>query len=146
MTRIAILAVALAFLASAATARADTPTLTGTVGAGDSFTISLAGPDGSTVRNLAPGTYTLLVHDKSAIHDFHLFGPGGVDVSTTIDGIGDQTFTVTLVPGTYSYVCDAHPSMKGSFTVGAAATTTTTVSKPKPKPKHHAKPKKKKKK
>jgi plastocyanin len=148
MTRIVILAVALGFLASAATARADNPVLTGNVGAGDSFTISLAAPDGSAARNLAPGTYTLLVHDKSAIHDFHLFGPGNVDVSTTIDGIGDQTFTVTLVPGTYTYVCDAHPSMKGSFTVGAATTTTTTVSKPKPKPKpkHHAKPKKKKKK
>ena len=145
MTRIAILAVVLGFLTSAATARADNPTLTGNVGAGDSFTISLAGPDGSAARNLAPGTYTLLVHDKSAIHDFQLFGPGNVDVSTTIEGIGDQTFTVTLVPGTYTYVCDAHPSMKGSFTVGAATTTTTTTaSKPKPKPKHHAKPKKKK--
>jgi hypothetical protein len=135
--KIAILAVALA-LTSAAAARADTPTLTGNVGAGDSFTISLSG-----AQNLAPGAYTLVVHDHSAIHNFHLFGPGGVDVSTTIEGIGDQTFTVNLVNGTYTYVCDAHPSMKGSFTVGGSTTTTTT--KAKPKPKHHAKPKKKKK-
>ncbi|MFL5913000.1 MAG: hypothetical protein ACJ768_20835 [Gaiellaceae bacterium] len=133
-----VLVAALALLASAATARADNPALTGNVGAGDSFTISLAGPDGAAARNLAPGTYTLLVHDKSAIHNFHLFGPGNVDVSTTIDGVGDQTFTVTLFPGKYTYVCDAHPSMKGSFTVGGAATTTTTS-----KPKHHPKPKKK---
>jgi hypothetical protein len=118
MTRIAIVTLALAL-----------------VGAGDSFTISVSG-----AVNLAPGTYTLVVHDHSAIHDFHLFGPGGVDVSTTIEGIGDQTFTVNLVAGKYTYVCDAHPSMKGSFTVGAV------TSKPAPAPKHHAKPKKKKKK
>lgn len=46
----------LALLASAATASADNPALTGNVGAGDSFTISLAGPDGAAARNLAPGT------------------------------------------------------------------------------------------
>jgi len=136
MTKIAILALALA-LVGASTARADNPTLTGNVGAGDSFTISVSG-----AQNLQPGTYTLLVHDHSAIHNFHLFGPGGVDVSTTIEGIGDQSFTVNLVAGTYTYVCDAHPSMKGSFTVGATTTTTKTAT----TPKHHAKPKPKKKK
>ena len=141
-----LLVVAVVALAAAtSTARADNPTLTANVGAGDSFAISLAGPDGKAVRNLDPGTYTLVVHDHSAIHNFHLFGPGGVDVTTTIEDVGDQTFTVTLVAGTYRYDCDAHPtSMKGSFTVGGS-TTTTTTSKPAP-PKHHAKPKKKKKK
>jgi len=139
MTKIAILTSALA-LFGASGARADDPVLTGSVGAGDSFAISLAG-----AVDLQPGTYTLLVHDHSAIHNFHLFGPG-VDVSTTIEAVGDQTFTVTLLAGKYFYVCDEHPTtMKGSFTVGApVATTTTTASKPKPK--HHAKPKKKKKK
>ena len=146
MRTVAILAVALLLAGGAAAARADTPTLTGNVGLGDSFTISLAGPDGKPVRNLAPGTYTLLVHDHSAIHDFHLFGPGGVDVSTTIEGVGDQTFTVTLVAGQYTYTCDAHPSMIGRFTVGASTTTTTTTTgKPKPHPKPKPKPKKKRK-
>lgn len=125
-------------------ARADNPTLTGDVGNGDSFTISLHNSDGSAVRNLDPGTYTLVVHDHSDIHNFHLFGPGSVDVSTDIEAIGDKTFTVTLVDGKYTYVCDAHPSMKGVFTVGAATqptTTTTAKPKPKPKPKHHTKKK-----
>jgi plastocyanin len=108
-----------------ASARADNPTLTGTVGTGDSFTISLS------QRSVAPGTYTLLVHDRSAIHNFHFFGPGGVDVSTTIEDVGDQSFTVTLVAGTYTYICDAHPSMKGTLTVGAAQP----QAKPKPKKK-----------
>src|SRR5262249_18640771 len=48
-------------------------------------------------------------------------GPG-VDVATTVEGTGVTTFTLTLVNGTYTFVCDAHPlSMKGSFTVGTAA-------------------------
>ena len=139
-----IAAVALAAaLFGASGARADSPALTGTVGTGDSFTISLAGPDGHAVTNLDPGTYTLLVHDRSDIHNFHLFGPGGVDVSTDIGTVGDKTFTVDLVAGKYTYVCDAHPSMKGTFTVGGAtaATTTTTSQHPKPKPKKHKKKK-----
>lgn len=131
----------------AATARADNPVLTGDVGKGDSFTIFLHAADGSVVRSLDPGTYSLVVHDHSDIHNFHLFGPGGVDVSTSVGEKGDSTFTVTLVAGTYTYICDAHPSMKGTFTVaGAAATTTTTSSKPAPKPKPKPKHKKKKKK
>jgi hypothetical protein len=144
--RLAILVVGLALAGGTAAARADNPTLTGTVGQGDSFTISLAGPDGKPVKNLAPGTYSLVVHDFSAIHDFHLFGPGSVDVSTTIEGVGSQTFTVNLVAGTYTYTCDAHPSMTGRFTVGAAPVTTTTTPKAPPhKPKPKPKPKKKKK-
>lgn len=148
MRRVATLAVGVVLLAGASSsARADNPMLVGNVGQGDAFIISLAGPDGKPVVNLAPGTYTLLVHDHSAIHDFDLFGPGNVNATTTVEGVGDSTFTITLVPGKYSYVCDAHPSMKGTFTVGAStAPTTTTTTAPKPVPKHHAKPKKKKKK
>src|SRR5262249_2481093 len=83
---------------------------------------------GNPVTHLDPGTYTLLVHDHSAIHNFHLTGPG-VDVKTDIVGTGDSTFTITLSDGLYRFVCDAHPTvMKGSFTVG-------TVSTPPPAPK-----------
>jgi len=103
---------------SAGAARADTPTLTGVVGTNDAFQISLSDVNGP-VKHLAAGTYTLLVHDRSALHDFHLSGPG-VDVATTIEGTGDQTFTVTLTDGTYTFQCDAHfTTMKGTFTVGA---------------------------
>ena len=72
----------LSALGSAGGARADNPVLTGVVGTNDAYTNrALTGPTGSPVRNLDPGTYTLLVHDNSQIHDFHLEGPG-VDVST----------------------------------------------------------------
>jgi hypothetical protein len=124
-----------AVLAVGGSAAADTSQLTGVVGPG--FNISLQDGGGARVTNLAPGTYTLTVQDKSDIHNFHLAGPG-VDVATDIDFVGTQTFTVTLANGTYRYDCDAHATtMKGSFTVGTAPATTTTKAKPKPAPKKH---------
>ena len=112
----------LLFLAagSASAGRVDNPTLTGDVGLGGGFTISLRGPDGLPIKNVDPGTYTLVARDHSDIHNFHLFGPGGVDVSTDIGNVENKTFTITLVAGKYSFICDAHPSMKGTFTVGGA--------------------------
>jgi len=116
-------------LATAGPTAADNGQLTGNVGPG--YTISLKDSTGAAVTHLEPGTYTLVVHDQSDIHNFDLSGPG-VSVSTAIDRVGDQTFTVMLANGTYTYVCDAHVgTMHGSFTVG-------TVSNPPPPPKPKA--------
>lgn len=104
--------------------------LVGDVGLGDSFTISLKDASGAAVKHLDPGTYTLLVHDHSAIHNFDLNGPG-VSAATDITGVGDQTFTITLTDGVYFFECDAHPAqMKGSFAVGTATLPTTTTAPP----------------
>lgn len=121
-------------LGAARGSRADNGQLIGDVGAGDSFTISLKDSTGAVVKHLDPGTYTLLVHDHSAIHNFDLTGPG-VSVATDIEGVGDQTFTITLTDGTYNYQCDAHAAqMHGAFTVGSVTpTTTTTTTTPPPK-------------
>ena len=63
--------------------------------------------------------FSLTVDDRSDGHNFHLFGPGGVDVATDVAAVGVKTFSVTLVDGTYTYICDVHPvQMKGTFTVG----------------------------
>ncbi len=87
---------------------AATPKLTGTVGPG--FTISMKKPTKA-------GKYTLVVSDKSSIHNFHLKGPG-VNVKTTVPATGKKTFTVTVKKGKYTFLCDPHPtSMKGSFTI-----------------------------
>ena len=87
-------------------------TLNGSVGPG--FDISLDGTDGITA-----GDYTLVVNDQSSAHNFHLTGPGGVDVSTDVSAEGEQTFDVKLVPGEYKFQCDPHASsMNGTFTVG----------------------------
>jgi plastocyanin len=107
-------------LAAAGPARADNPVLTGDVGANDGFVITLTDANGARVTHVDAGTYTLVVHDHSTFHDFHLSGPGGVDVATTPDFVGNQTFTVTLVDGQYFFQCDPHSSqMKGNFTVGS---------------------------
>ena len=120
-------AIALVVLAlgAAGPSAADNGQLIGNVGPG--YSISLKDATGATVTHLAPGTYTLVVHDQADIHNFDLTGPG-VSVSTGIDFVGDQTFTITLTDGTYTFVCDAHiATMKGTFTVG-------TVSSPPPPP------------
>jgi plastocyanin len=88
--------------------------LVATVGPG--FTISLT-LNGKRVRSLKAGTYTIVVHDRSASHDFHLIGPG-VNKKTAVARTGTTTWTVRLRKGTYRYVCDPHAAaMKGSFRV-----------------------------
>jgi plastocyanin len=118
MLRGFLLLFALAALAGAAIASAGTAKSAGLVGEsgpGYSIEVKLNGKD---VKTLKAGTYKLKVEDKSAIHNFHLVGKG-VNKATTIPFTGDQTWTVTLKPGTYTYECDAHASlgMKGKFRV-----------------------------
>ena len=39
--------------------------------------------------------------------------------TTDVEGTGDTTWTVTLQDGSYTFLCDAHPTtMKSTFTVG----------------------------
>ena len=91
--------------------------LAGTVGQGDAFTISLDDPQGHALGTIAAGTYQLTVHDDSSIHNFHIQG-SGVDDATSVSSAETKTFSVTLSPGTYTFLCDAHPtSMKGTFKV-----------------------------
>lgn len=114
-----VLVAALAALAVAvAPASAAPPKLVGTVGPG--FTITLT-KGGKKVKTLKAGKYTLLVHDKSNIHNFHLKGPG-LNKLTSVSYVGNKTWSITLKAGTYKYVCDPHAalaSMRGSFKVTA---------------------------
>jgi len=98
-----------------AASSASTP-LAGTVGPG--FTIKLT-KGGTSVKTLKPGSYTLTVRDKSASHNFHIFGPGVAKVVTTVPFVGTKTVTVTLKKGTYTFQCDPHAQsgMKGTFKV-----------------------------
>jgi hypothetical protein len=116
----------------AAVAGAAGGDLHGVVGPG--FNISVTDASGASVSHLDPGTFTLVVDDKADDHNFHLTGPG-VDVSTDIAAIGTKTFSLNLVDGKYSFICDAHPTqMAGSFTVGTPPPDPTPPPKPKPKP------------
>ena len=114
-----LLTVGSSALLLAGVAGADGAQLRGSVGPG--FELSLEDGSGAAVKHLDPGAFSLVVDDMSADHNFHLWGPGGVDERTEIDAVGVKTFSVTLVDGTYMFLCDAHPSrMKGTFTVGTA--------------------------
>ncbi len=116
-TRLLIpVAVAAAALVASTTARAAAPKLVGEVGPG--FTIEVKTSADKDVKKLKAGTYVIKVEDKASIHDFHLFGPG-VDKKTGVSYVGDQTWTVKLKPGTYTYQCDPHAAagMKGTFKV-----------------------------
>jgi hypothetical protein len=91
--------------------------LAGEVGKNDSFSISLSDDAGTAITNLVAGTYKLTVHDDSSIHNFHITGTG-VDDATSVSSAETKTFTLTLSAGTYTFLCDAHPtSMKGTFKV-----------------------------
>jgi plastocyanin len=117
MTRIklALAALAAASLVAAPASQAAT-ILVGTVGPGFTITLKSAG---KTVKKLKKGKYVIRVSDKSNIHNFHLKGPG-VNKLTSVGGTGTKTWTVTLKPGKYTYVCDPHASsMKGTFIVVA---------------------------
>jgi plastocyanin len=88
--------------------------LVATVGPGFSISLTL---NRKRVKSLKPGTYTIVVRDRSASHDFHLIGPG-VNKRTSVGRTGTSTWTVRLRKGTYRYVCDPHAAaMKGSFRV-----------------------------
>jgi plastocyanin len=88
---------------------AATPKFNGTVGPG--FTISMA------KKPTKAGKATLVVSDRSSIHNFHLKGPN-VNVKTSVPATGSKGFTVTLKKGKYTFLCDPHPTtMKGSFTI-----------------------------
>ena len=90
--------------------------LYGSVGPG--FVISLTTEDGEAVTSVPAGEYTIEVNDQSDQHNFHLTGPGDLDQSTTVEEVTEVTWTVTLEPGEYTFVCDPHASsMNGSFTV-----------------------------
>jgi plastocyanin len=113
-TRLAAVLAAAAALAVAAPAHAALPKLVGTVGPG--FTISLK-QGGKNVTTVKRGKVTLVVADRSPLHNFHLVGPG-VNVKTGVAATGTRTFTVTLKPGRYTFLCDPHPgSMKRTFRV-----------------------------
>ena len=93
--------------------------LTGTVGEAEdpeAFTITLTDSSGEQVTSLPAGEYQVEVTDLASIHNFHLAGPG-VDETTTVPGTGEVTWTVTLEPGSYTFICDPHPDMVGEVKV-----------------------------
>jgi len=114
------LVVALAVLPlPAGAAPRENPVLDAIVGTNDAFQITLNDATGAKVSIIPPGTYTVVVHDNSAIHNFHLASNQDptVDFRTDVDFVGTKTFTVTFRPATrYAYACEPHwQVMNGTF-------------------------------
>jgi len=112
---------ALVLVLPAAACRADTPTLTAIVGTNDGFTITLNDASGKKVSRIPPGTYTVLVEDRSALHNFHLASNEDptVDFRTDLEFVGEKSFTVTFRDNArYAYACEPHwQTMNGEFFV-----------------------------
>ena len=112
---------ALAFAPGAARPSSIATELNGSVGPG--FRITLTDANGITVSHLDPGAYHITIQNLSdpntgVVHNFHLKGPGGVDLATTSDA-ATTSWDVTFVDGTYTYLCDFHPlQMRNTFTAG----------------------------
>jgi plastocyanin len=106
-------------IAPAAFAKPSVTTLTGTVGPG--FTINLTQAGKKVTRLHAGVPYRFVVNDRSAIHDFHLTGPGLSKQITSVGFTGTKSIVLELKPGTYAYFCDPHKdSMLGGFKVAPA--------------------------
>ena len=83
--------------------------LIGTDGPG--FTITMS------KKIVKAGTYTIVIHDKSNIHNFHLMGRG-VNRLTSIPRVYTTRWTVRLKKGTYRFQCDPHAAiMHGTLRV-----------------------------
>jgi plastocyanin len=118
-TRISLLSAAVvAALASPAAALAQDK-LIGTVGTSDARVITLTLENGTPVRDIPAGTYTVEVRDRSRLHNFRLSGPG-VERRTDIADTGTVTWTVTFRDESiYEYLSESHPDeMYNTFTTG----------------------------
>jgi hypothetical protein len=93
--------------------------LIGTVGKDGAFTITLTDTRGKRVRALKAGTYTIVVHDDSPIHNFELEREHGFEKELTdVSAVGTKTVRLKLTRGSYKAYCDPHEStMFQNFTV-----------------------------
>jgi plastocyanin len=103
----AILALAAVSLASGA----SHPMLTGVVGKNNAYKISLTF-DGKVAKTLKAGTYTVVIHDDSKMHNYELDGPNGKSWTfTSVPFVGTKSFTLKLVAGKYKAYCAPHESI-----------------------------------
>lgn len=110
---VALVAASGASAGSSTTVRPGTK-LVLTVGPG--FTINLKTATGKSFTSLKKGRYTIVVKDKSSIHDAHLMAPGRISKKTGVSFTGTVTWKVTFTKaGTLKFQCDPHAfSMHGS--------------------------------
>jgi hypothetical protein len=80
--------------------RSGLPKIRGFVGGGRVITVE--------PTSVPAGTYKVVVNDTAKSHNWHIFGPGGVNEETKVKKKEKKTWTLTFVQGTYQIVCDPH--------------------------------------
>jgi plastocyanin len=114
----AVAAVALIAAANALSAPQAAATLNGTVGPGYKITLK---SNGKQVTSLKAGSYSFVVADKAAIHNFVLEKKKGGTFEkelTTVPFTGTKTVKIKLTSGQWEFYCRPHESvMQGEFTV-----------------------------
>jgi len=95
---------------------ATTPKLLATVG--PKSTISLRSAGGAELHHgVKAGTYSIVVRDRSKVHNFHLVGKG-VNRKSALAGVGTSTWKLKLARGTLRFYSDKAPkTVKGSVRV-----------------------------
>ena len=104
----------------AASGRARNDVLIARSGFHNRFAITLRTAGGQLVTSIPSGTYDIVVHDYSRVHNFALGSQTANKrlFTTGIRWVGTRTYTVTLDPGNYAYACSAHfRTMNGTFVV-----------------------------
>jgi len=84
---------------------------------GPAFVITLKTAKGKAVKTMRRGTYTMVVRDRSPIHNAHVVAPGFNRKTSPLTYQGAQTWKVKLKKtGTLRFLCDPHArgGMKGS--------------------------------
>lgn len=91
------------------------PKLLATVG--PNAAISLRSATGAALRTVKPGTYSIVVRDRSKVHNFHLVGKG-VNRKSGLAAVATTTWTVKLQAGVLRFYSDKAPkTVKDSVTV-----------------------------
>jgi plastocyanin len=107
----AVLVVAAAFAVTALARPQASQKLIGVVGKNNAYKITLTTSAGKLVKTLKPGTYTLVIHDDSSIHNYELDGPHGKSWTfTSVPFKGTKTMTIKFAAGAYKAYCSAHES------------------------------------
>ena len=84
---------------------------------GPALVITLKTAKGKAVKTMRRGTYTMVVRDRSPIHNAHVVAPGFNRKTSPLTYQGSQTWKVKLKrTGTLRFLCDPHArgGMKGS--------------------------------
>ena len=112
LAALSCLAAAAAVALVLASARAAShPQLVGVVGQNDAYKITLMS-GGKVAKTLNAGTYTLVIHDDSSIHNYELDGPNGKSWTfTSVPFTGTKTVTLNLASGAYKAYCAPHESV-----------------------------------